>query len=135
MNKYKYQKNRGFAALLIVVIISVSALIMVKNSAYLSLGELDLGFMFSKKGQALSVVDGCMESTLSQIKEDPNYGLSGTINLATLGGFCTIEISDTLDDRTISVVGGVENYYRNIESNITISAGNIIVNSWEEKSI
>lgn len=128
------EKNKGFAALFIVILVSAAALIMAQNSAFLGIGELDSGFVYGKAETAFSVADGCMESAFSQLRKNNNYGNGGTINISVLGGSCIINISQSGNDRTISVEGISGDYHRKIESDVTVGQRQVVVNSWSEVS-
>jgi hypothetical protein len=127
--------SKGFAAMLTIIIISTAALIMALNASFLGLGELDLGYTASEGGSAFYVADGCMQATLERIRKDTSYGVgSGTINLTVPSGSCTIDIADSGNDRTITVLGTAGDFNSKIEVDLTLSGNVIAVNSWEEKN-
>jgi len=135
-SKKQFLKNdkSGIAALLTVVIIGAAVLLMVLASSFLSLGELELGYNFQKAGEALSLADGCLEEALYRISLDSNYGLGvGDINLAFSNGYCIINISSNADQRTISILSRVDDYYKKIEARADLSGGAIVLIAWEEK--
>lgn len=135
MNNLKKQKNRGFSALLIVIIVSAAALIMSQNSAFLSIGELELGTDYTNGQNSLAVTEGCLESTMSEIRKNSNYGLSGTININILDGVCQIDVVDGGGgNRTIIAVGTKNNFSRSIEVQLTVSNRSITINNWQEIS-
>jgi hypothetical protein len=131
----KIKKKRGMAAMLIVILVSVSAFIMAQNGAFLSIDELDSGYNYSKGGKAFSITDGCMESVISQIRLDVNYGIGvGIFYLDILDGQCEVEILDSGNDRTITVSGTLDNYTKTIEVGLTVVNRSITINNWEEKA-
>lgn len=135
MKHYLKKKNRqsGLVALLAIIIISAASLIMVLNASSLGLGELDLGYTASEGGTAFYVADGCMEEALERIRKDTSYGLSGTISLTVSNGSCTIDISDSGDDRTVTVLGTSSDFNKKIEVGLTLAGNVITINNWEEK--
>lgn len=129
------RNNRGIAALLIVVILSASSLLMAFTAALIGLGELDMGYTLGQGSSAFSVADGCTEETLRRIRLDNNYGIgAGTMNLSILGDTCEINVTGAGAGRTINVLSATgNNFSKNIETDITISALNVItVTSWKE---
>ena len=126
----------GVAALLTIVIVASATLIIAMSASLLGLGELDLGYTSQKGAEAFSVADGCMEESLRRIRLDTNYGIgAGILNLPVLNGSCIIEVVDLGgSQRRITVTGTTDIYNKKIESEITISSGNILtINTWTEK--
>ena len=126
----------GIAALLTIVIVAAASLIIAISASLLGLGELDLGYTSQRGAEAFSVADGCMEETLRRMRLDVNYGIGvGVINLAVLNGSCTIEVVDLgSNQRRITITGTSGTFNKKIESEITISLGNVLsVDSWTEK--
>ena len=130
--------KRGVAALLIVVIVGAATLIMAYSASILGLGELDVGYVSQKGGEAFSVADACTEETLRRIFLDNNYGVgAGNINLSVDNGSCIINVVDLgSNQRRITTTGTVtvenDTYNKSIQTEITISSGVIAVDSWEE---
>jgi hypothetical protein len=122
--------QNGFLAIIVVIIISVSALIIVQNNANLSLGDLESGFGYSKGEDAMIIAEGCANSVISQIRKDDNYGLSGTINMTLDEGYCTIDVIDGGSDRLIEVSGTVGLYTKKIVIDLTVNNREININSW-----
>jgi len=133
--KNKLEQQRGFAALLTIIIVSSAVLIMAYNASLLGLGELDLGYTSQKGGEAFSVADGCMEESLRQFRLDSGY--SGE-TITTRNGTCIIGVATSGSDRTITVTASTTDaHYKKLEANVTLSADArpvITVNSWEEKN-
>ena len=131
----RQNKNEGFAALLTVMIISVAILIISLNASSLGLGELELGTTSSKGGEVLSISNGCMEDSLNRIRVDNTYGIgSGDMNLTVSNGSCTINILDSGSERTVTVIGTDDQYYKKIEVLLVIGGnGKISITNWVEK--
>lgn len=123
------KQPKGTAMLLIVIVLTASALITASSMAYLSLGELDMGYTYQCGEEAFALADGCMEEALRRIKLDSGY--SGG-NLVLGGGNCIIEVTGSAENRTINASSQVNNCSRDIESIITLVDGEITVNSWRE---
>ena len=125
--------ERGVAMLVVVVVISAAALIMAVGSAMLGIGEIDTAYTSARGGEALSIVDGCMEEALERLRVDNSY-VGGT--LTPPNGSCTISISVAGVNRTIDVFGTVNaTYNKKIRAMATLPPDRssvIIINSWQE---
>ena len=111
--------NNGAAALIVVVVIAVATLIMAVTASSLGLGELDQGYTGQQGAEAFAVADGCMEETFRLIRLDTSYGVaSGSLNLTTTNGSCTIEVSSSGSTRTITVKGTHTNYHVKLRAEI-----------------
>jgi hypothetical protein len=132
MSKNIANSQSGYAALITVVIIGAAALIIAKNVSLLNLGELDMAVMADKGDEALVIADGCVEETIRRFTLDPNYS-ANDYELELGNGNCVINTSDDGDARTITVVSRVGDYYQEINAEITLSDGGIILNSWQEQ--
>jgi hypothetical protein len=119
------------AALLVIIIISVAVLIMAFSASILGLGELDMGYTSQKGQEARALTEGCLEEALRQLRLHTSYGGS-TLNFGQ--NSCIISIIVDGSRRTISVLGTVENFNKNIQAIITLGGSEITLNSWQEKS-
>jgi hypothetical protein len=131
--KMKMDVERGFAALLTILVIGAATLIMAYNASLLGLGELDLGYTSQRGGEALGIADGCIEDSLQRIRFDSNYA-GGYITMNN--GSCIINVSINGNDRTVLVTASsTEGYYKKIEANVTLPIGitPMTMNKWEEK--
>src|SRR3989344_6188908 len=120
-------RNSGLAALFLVVVVSAVALMMAYGAMMLGLGELDMGYTHQKGEEAFAITDGCVEETLRRIKMDSGYGLgAGVITLALTDGNCEVVVTEpAVNERQINVTGWVEEYYKKIMLEITLSGGTI----------
>ena len=73
MKQQTVKKERGVAALVVIVLVGAAALLFVQGSALLGLGELDLGYTSQKGSEAFSVADGCMEEALQRMRLSTSY--------------------------------------------------------------
>ena len=126
---YKLPED-GIAALLTIVIIGAASLIMAYSASILSLGDLELGFDSQKGSQAFALADGCMEEAMRRLEIDDLY-VGGTLSIGD--NSCIIVISSSGSDRTILVTSEVDIYHKKIEAQVTLSSGELVLNSWEEK--
>ena len=125
------QSQSGLAALIVVVIIGAAVLVMAKSVSFLSMGEIDMAYTSVKGEEALVIAEGCAEETLRRFQLDENYSASDYV-LSLGGGQCVINTSADNDERTINVIGRVDNYYKRIRVGIIATSSTVMVNSWEE---
>jgi hypothetical protein len=131
ITSYGLHKRKGIAALLTIVIVSASALIMAISSAYLSLGELDQGFSEGRGDEALFIATGCIDEALERLRKSTSY--SGG-NIVGTNGSCIISVVTSGSTSTTTVTASTTNdYWKKLESVVTISSGVVTMNSWQEK--
>jgi hypothetical protein len=127
---FNFKKENGMIALLTVFIISSTALIMAITSSLLGLGELEMGFNSQKGMEALSIADSCVEEGLRRLRLDPDY--SGG-NLMVGDGFCTIQVvNQGGGDRSFLIEAVLDNYYENLEVEVTLANSSTTINSWNQ---
>ena len=128
------RSQKGAAALVTVVVVTVATLIMAVTSSSLGLGELELGFTGQQGAEAFAVADGCMEETLRRIRLDTNHGVGdGTMNLTVANGSCTIDVTASGSTRTITVKGTQGVYHAKIRTELSLSGNVITITSWSER--
>ncbi len=131
------KNKQGIAALLVVLIITASALIMAYNVSWLGLGEIDLSYTAQKGAEALSVSEACAEEALQRIKRDSDFGLGeGDITLSVGSNYCIINISQNGNERLITATGFVDEFEKKLEVSVDINSenNNLILNYWQEIS-
>jgi hypothetical protein len=123
--------NQGISALLTIVIIGAAGLLMAYSSVVMGLGELEMGYDAQQGKQAFSVADSCVEEAYYRLKLDSGY-TGGTLNFDS--GSCIIAITGSGSNRTINIEASLGDYTQKIESEVTISGSEIVIDSWEEIS-
>jgi hypothetical protein len=134
-------KNRGFTALLTVVVLTAATLLLAYTSTLIGLGELDAGFTAQKGNTAFAVADGCVEEVLRRIKLDATYGVGAgpfSLSLPQSNSSCSIEVRNSAhphcaDDRCIIVTGTNGDYNKRIEADVLLSGTTITLTLWEEQ--
>ncbi len=122
----------GAVAIIALVIISAVALLIVKETAWLGLAEMEIGWQSVKGQEAMHLAEGCAEEIIRRYQLDADYTASD-YNLTMGNGGCVINTSANDDERIITATGQVDNYYKAIRVNITVASGTPInINSWEE---
>ena len=135
MNNKPNSTNTGLAALFTVVVIGAAALIMSIGASLLGLLELNIGYTDQQGASAFALADACQEEALRRIKIDNTHGIGqGSFSLTLPNGVCQYQIINLgVGGRQINSTGNLDNkYYKQIQSQITISGSSITVNSWQE---
>ena len=71
------------------------------------------------RGQATKIfTEGCVEEALIKLNRDNDY-TGETFNFTP--GDCTVSISGTDNDRTLTVYGEVNDYFHNLSLEVTLS--------------
>lgn len=115
--------------MLLILIIGTSAFIMAFTAAQLGWGEMEMGYGYSRGRQALFLTEGCLDEALQRLKFDSGYS-GGTLNFGEKS--CIIEVSGSGSDRNIVVTGTAFDYTQRVEADISLSGGDININSWQE---
>lgn len=126
--------SSGFAALMLIVVIGLVVLTISLTAAISGVQEAETSFDVQKGQQAFDLADGCVEDTLRRIKTNSTYGIGdGTIDLTFTDGSCQISVSDLGNNqRRVTSVGQVDNYYQQIQVELTTTNDTITLNSWAE---
>ncbi|MFA7245256.1 MAG: hypothetical protein WC070_03705 [Candidatus Magasanikbacteria bacterium] len=128
LSKIKSDK-RGMMAVMLILIVGATALILALSAVRLSMADLQMEFTKNQGGQAFSVAEGCLEESLRKLRIDTSY-TGETLNLTT--GSCIISVTQSGNDRTITIVGSVNEYTQTLEANITLNGNVITLNSRRE---
>ncbi len=123
--------QRGFMALVTVVIIAATALIMSLNSSLLGLGALELGTLAAGGGEAVGLADGCVEEALRHLRVNPSY--NGDPGLSIIGGSCIIEVVDLGGgERQVTVTAAAGDFTKRVSVNASLSTQSLTVSQWQE---
>lgn len=114
-------KQKGFIALITVIILSVALLAAGMGSSFSGLAQTTSGYQFSRGEEARVLAEGCLEVTLLNIKRDQNYGLAiSPINLSLPAGSCIINVvSLGVSLRRVSVVANLDQYFRYFTASVS----------------
>lgn len=129
MNNLKLD-NRGMAVLLIVIIISVSALIIALSASMLGIGEMDMGYTAQKGQQARALADGCVEEALRQLQMNVNW-TGSTLDL--LEGSCIMDVAINGSNHILNVAAVTGNFTKKMQIVATVNNGVVKVSSWQEQ--
>lgn len=114
-------RSRPGALLLITVLTVGSVLLTVGLVIGLrGIREASNGLGTVESQRVLSVADSCMEDTLLHLKRVGNYTGPG-VPLSVAGGTCTVSISTSGTDRTITIVADVGAYTRTLTATAVVT--------------
>jgi len=119
----------GYIALIAVLIIVVVTLSIGISLNSISIGETQSGLLKQQSAQSLAVADSCLQEAYLRIERASDY-TGGSLNIGQ--GSCTINIVPQGSDRIIIVTSDVNDIVKSVESGVTITSGNIVVNYWTE---
>ncbi len=125
--------NKGFMALMAVLVLGGGALLLALASSSLGLSELEMSTLDAKAGQALVAADGCLDETLRRLRITPSYTVVGQ-NLNFGDASCIITVSG-VSPKVITATSTVGNVSKVLRASVTLT-GNVINQPiiWEELS-
>ncbi len=127
--------QRGFIALITIVVLSAILLTIGLTISSASLSQLVATFGSSQSARAIQVADTCAEEGYQRLKYDSAY-TGGTVPIDIYS--CTITVSGSGSTRTVDTQVTVGNYTRRVRASITLSsnvAGNAkraTLTKWED---
>jgi len=122
--------QKGYIALLTVLIVMAVVVTAATTVALLSIGEAQSGFALFKGEDTLTFVEGCAEDALLKSRADASYS-GGTIERPEEGS-CSITISKVSIPWTMTVTTSIATYKRTIEIKYTRNPTGITLSSWKE---
>jgi len=123
-------KQKGMSALLIVIIIGASSFLIAQSVVFLSIGELEMSQVVNRSNNALYLSEACVSEALFQLKLDEFFLTTNKELLFDGDDSCFMTVSADGDNRTIFSVGVDGDYRKSIEVGITVSSGNVILDSY-----
>ena len=127
--------QRGFMALVTVVIIAAAALVMSLNSSFLGFGTLDMSFLTSEGGRATALTEACAETALVELRVNPSYTGIASPGLSLFGGSCIIEVTNLGgNNRQATTTATLGNFTKRVALTVTLDLNtrSLTVNSWQE---
>ncbi len=120
--------NKGFIALMTVLLVLVIVLTVGLNLSSLSIGEAKMGLQNNQSSQAYYLANLCAEQALMRLKENSSY--HGDESIAIENGSCTIL---PIEDRwVIKVSGSFFNQVKKMKIVVSKLHPKLIINSWQE---
>ena len=130
MSNLKNQK--GYIALISILIISGIALFIAINASLFGISESDMGLQKNQSARAFYLATLCAEDALMKLKDDLDY--SGDETLIVDEGSCAILPieGNGNQDRVVKVSGIIYNQTRRIRIEITKVNPLMEISSWQE---
>jgi hypothetical protein len=122
------KKEKGYIAVLTVLIISAVVLTAATTVSLLAIGEAQSSLSLFKGEDAITFVEGCMEDALLKARNNNAY-TSGTITRPE--GTCTITVSKAGSTWTVTATTINTQYARTVQAVVTRSSF-LTITSWKE---
>jgi len=128
------ENQKGFIALITVLIISAILLMISISSNLFGISESDMGLQKSQASQAFYLANLCSEDALMKLKNDINY--LGNENLIFDNGSCSILPieSGSGESRTVKTIGSIQNQIRKIRIEMGRINPSLQISLWQEVS-
>ena len=120
-------KLRGYAALIIVLMVSVMLLVIGVSVAIISINQGQMSTIEQKKEAELAFVESCAVDALMRLNITNTIPSSFTLPQGT----CNVGSTNSGTSWTITVTGNQENYTKTIQINAS-KTSNITITSWIE---
>lgn len=122
--------EKGYIALITVLIVMAVVLTTATTVALLAIGEAQSGFSIFKGDETLTFVEGCAEDYLLKIRSQGASFVAG--NITRPEGTCTIIVNSGDPNWNITVSTTDTTYKRSIRIVFTRNATGIALTSWKE---
>lgn len=124
-------KQKGFVALIGVLIVSAIGLTVSVSLISLGLSSSQTSFVNFRGSQAVVLANSCAESALQEIRDSNSYIGTNTYNLGS--GSCTFTVtSNGAQNRTIQSEGRVDSLRSRIIVTIDAINPDINITGWQE---
>jgi type II secretory pathway component PulK len=120
--------NKGFIALLTILIILGVVLLIALGISQLSISEAQMGLQKSQSSQAYYLANLCAEEALMKLKEDSNY--SGNEIVAIEESNC--QILPIEGNWTVKVLGTFLNQTKKMKIVVSQINPEMVIESWQE---
>jgi len=129
-----HQSHNGYVFLVTVLVVGVIATVTATSLMLLGWAAEQNGQLVAQSTQAFEYAQACVERTLRDLRYDPAYAGSGTINFTY--GTCSVSriAGHGNDDRAICSTGISGQNTRRLEVQILQLYPSVVVQSWREVS-
>lgn len=125
---FNLQLNKGFIALISVLIILAVALIVGLSASFLAINEAQMSLEKYNSSQSYFLANLCAEEALMKLKENENYPGNETITIED--GEC--QILPIEGNWTIKVVGQFRNQIKKVKIIVEQVNPEMVISSWEQ---
>ena len=122
------KNNKGFIALITVLIVLVVSLLIAINAGLLTISEIKTSLQENLSSRAYYFANLCAEQALIKLRENSSYQGSETINIEN--GSCTILPIE--GSWTIKVFGSASGQIKKIKIVLSQINPKITISSWQE---
>ena len=131
MNNIKFLKNKGYIALITVLILGAVSLAIAVSLLLLGTGSALTSYTQEQSAQARSLADACSFEALNRIAMDNNF--AGTRNLSLGYGTCSFTVTNLGGaNRQINATGTVGIIVRKNKITTNALTPQVTVNYWQE---
>ncbi|MBN1778640.1 MAG: hypothetical protein JW816_00230 [Candidatus Buchananbacteria bacterium] len=128
---YNLDRNRGYVALISVLLVGAVGLVIVLSLVSLGLGLSKSGLVLQQSNQAKALANACAAEALQQVRDSTPFTGSGNLSLGL--GSCSYTVtSQGGQDRTVIATGTVGNVIRKVKVIIDKITPDIQVVTWQE---
>lgn len=125
------KSQKGFIALVTVLIILGIVLMIGLSISFLGVGEAGMSLQKSQSSQSYYLANLCVEEVLMKLKDNLNSPTEGT--LAVDDGSCNYRlIGSGNQDREVEATGTFYNHIRKMKIKVNKVNPEIIIDSWSE---
>ena len=128
MSKINSKKEKGYIALISVLVVSGVALMILMSAGFLSVLDLKMELQKSQSNQAYYLANLCAEHSLMQLKENISY--NGNESLGFKEGTC--QILPIEGSWTIKILASSSQQVKKMKIITSQIIPRIIIDSWEE---
>lgn len=125
----KKRNEKGFIALVTILVITAVALVLATSANLLGLGELQMSFNEAQSFKALDAANSCLDEALLRLKRNSDFS-SGGLNVDS--DSCTINIAQSGNNRIITAEGVAGDAVKKIETEVDISSSPFTLNYYKE---
>jgi len=120
--------KQGLSLLLVVIVVGTATLILAMSAAFLSIGDLDIGFTQDLQYEARAIADGCADEGLRRLRFEGAY-TGDTLSLGD--GSCILSIASNGALRTLYVTSTLSNVRQVLRVDASISGTTVTASDWE----
>lgn len=131
------RSERGFIALISLIIIAATTLLISISVNLLSMSESQMGLTFKKGQEAFMLAESCLEEALIQLGDDVNYDPDGAPVVIDEITCDSIDVTGGGINRNINVEASVSDdfgtFTKKLRVQVRIADGSITITSWRER--
>ena len=113
-----------------ILVLMVMLIITVTAAVSVGIASIRDNLRYNSGENALVIAQSGVENSILRLLRDPSYTVSNA-NLPVGTGYATITVSGS-NPKTITSIGTIGDFRRTLVANVTISGGQLIINSWIE---